>query len=126
MRALVFLLVVASCVAPPQERPSGGELLQNARWSRRNVRVRTLLPAEPILTDRRQVLRRGMRGEAVRRVQEFLQRVGLYDGPIHGVYDEATEEAVRRFQEIFGLKPDGRVGWRTAQAMERVRRGEVR
>ena len=61
-------------------------------------------------------LRRGSRGENVVRVQVMLNRIsGDYPAipkinPVNGIFGESTEQAVRRFQEIFNLTPDGVVG----------------
>ena len=61
-------------------------------------------------------LRRGAAGPDVVVVQTELNRIGLnYPAipkiqPVDGVFGQQTEEAVRRFQEIFGLTADGVVG----------------
>ena len=61
-------------------------------------------------------IRRGDRGEAVQRIQVMLNRISrdypaipkVY--PVDGVFGPATESAVKKFQEIFDLTPDGVVG----------------
>lgn len=61
-------------------------------------------------------LRRGAAGPDVVVVQTELNRIGQnYPAipkiqPVNGVFGQQTEEAVRRFQEIFGLTADGVVG----------------
>lgn len=61
-------------------------------------------------------LRLGDIGEDVFVVQVSLNRISQnYPAipkiqPVNGVYDENTREAVRQFQRIFGLTPDGVVG----------------
>ncbi len=57
-------------------------------------------------------LTRGMTGSRVMAVQEALGGIGYLVDPT-GTYDHATSEAVSRFQEDFGLIPDGIVGPRT-------------
>lgn len=57
----------------------------------------------------------GSEGEDVLRVQEFLATVAeVYTEipvpPESGVYDEATENSVRIFQNLFGIEPSGIVG----------------
>ena len=59
-------------------------------------------------------LRRGMVGENVIRIQYMLNRISQdypaipkIPTPLNGQFDEATEQAVRRFQQIFSLTPDG-------------------
>ena len=55
----------------------------------------------------RPVLRRGNTGEPVKEVQVML---GV---PVTGVFDDATDAAVRVFQRANGLDPDGEVGPKT-------------
>jgi N-acetylmuramoyl-L-alanine amidase len=56
------------------------------------------------------VLRLGMRGFAVERLQERLRMLGTYDGPIDGIFGPATEAAVQAVQRRHQLNPDGVVG----------------
>ncbi len=56
------------------------------------------------------VLRPGMRGEAVRQLQEKLRAKGVYQGAIDGVFGSATEAAVREIQRRHNLISDGIVG----------------
>ncbi len=81
---------------------------------------------------RMQPLRRGDRGPAVADVQISLRIVGLLpdDNPLTGAdgdglesveFDEATERAVRHFQQIRGLSVDGRVGEETYRALGEAR-----
>mgnify|MGYP000085471595 CR=1 FL=1 len=58
-----------------------------------------------------------MEGPDVENVQERLTDLGYYDGAINGVYDKPTAEAVRAFQEAFGLTADGVVGPITWEAI---------
>lgn len=58
-----------------------------------------------------------MMGPDVVNVQERLTERGFYTGEISGVYDRATAEAVRAFQEAFGLTADGVVGPVTWEAI---------
>lgn len=61
-------------------------------------------------------IRRYDSGEAVQRIQVMLNRISrdypaipkVY--PVDGVFGPATEAAVKKFQEIFDLTPDGIVG----------------
>ncbi|MDB9375247.1 peptidoglycan-binding protein [Nodularia sphaerocarpa] len=63
-------------------------------------------------------LERGDEGPSVRNLQEKLQKAGFYQAPITQVYDFSTEDAVRRFQEAYGLPVDGVVGETTRQKLE--------
>jgi N-acetylmuramoyl-L-alanine amidase len=63
------------------------------------------------------VLRQGMVGPAVARVQENLQIRGFYDGAIDGIFGPDTEAAVMEFQASAQLAADGVVGPATWQAL---------
>ena len=58
-----------------------------------------------------EVLTAGMSGEQVRSVQERLSQLGYLSASfVSGVYDTATEQAVRQFQQANGLTADGAAG----------------
>jgi putative peptidoglycan binding protein len=59
------------------------------------------------------VLGPGATGAAVSWLQSALSELGFYTAPVHGRFDEATRDAVIRFQEQRGLASDGRVDART-------------
>jgi peptidoglycan hydrolase-like protein with peptidoglycan-binding domain len=63
------------------------------------------------------VLSQGDRGSDVELVQERLQELGyLYESP-DGEFGSATRNAVIRFQQAYGLSPDGVVGSQTEAAL---------
>jgi N-acetylmuramoyl-L-alanine amidase len=69
-----------------------------------------------------QLLRRGDTGPAVAEVQAALAGLGLIaDRPTPPAYDEATESAVRLFQQRRGLSVDGIVGPETYRAINAAR-----
>lgn len=55
-------------------------------------------------------LKRGMTGLSVRTLQDGLKYEYYYSGPINGVFDQATEDAVKKKQVARGEFPDGIVG----------------
>jgi peptidoglycan hydrolase-like protein with peptidoglycan-binding domain len=68
------------------------------------------------------VLRLGDTGDAVRIIQYFLAIIGFFDErvpavTINGTFDEATEAAVRAFQQLAGIAVDGIVGRDTWNAL---------
>ena len=88
------------------------------------------ISAEEISKEFPGILRLGDSGSNVRNLQYFLAVVGeFYDTvpqiEITGVYDNATETAVRAFQQTVGLPQDGIVGINTWQELYRVYRGIV-
>ena len=62
-------------------------------------------------------IKSGEEGDRVVMLQEKLKELGLYDGKCNGVYDVATADAVKRFQEYNGLNADGVCTNDTLQAM---------
>ena len=63
------------------------------------------------------VLRPGSTGTAVTNLQNRLQEIGVYNGPVTGYYGRLTETAVRRVQASEGLTPDGIAGPTTLTAL---------
>lgn len=61
------------------------------------------------------VLRRGSSGSAVRKLQQDLRQLGYFNGQTTSTYGSQTEEAVLRFQQDNGMRPDGIVGARTKE-----------
>lgn len=63
-------------------------------------------------------LARGARGEAVRAVQDALMAQGVdVPGGVDGIFGAATEQAVRAFQELNGIRASGEVDLATAIAL---------
>jgi peptidoglycan hydrolase-like protein with peptidoglycan-binding domain len=65
-------------------------------------------------------LQAGSSGQAVIRLQQDLGRLGYFNGPITGNFGSETQQAVIRFQESRGIRPDGVVGARTKEAIRIV------
>ncbi|MBR2283349.1 MAG: peptidoglycan-binding protein [Ruminococcus sp.] len=80
----------------------------------KNAPVRTAMPSYPGIE-----LALGSAGNDVRSLQIYLNRIsGNYPAipkipQADGIFDAATESAVRTFQSVFGLEPDGIVGQAT-------------
>ena len=64
-------------------------------------------------------LRPGMHGDAIARLQERLQSLGIYSGSVDGVFGPETERAVKQAQRNNNLQPDGIVGPDTWRALLR-------
>jgi len=58
-------------------------------------------------------LRPGESGNNVRDLQKRLEQEDFYSGPVTGVYDSATQHAVKEFQIAHQIDPDGVVGQTT-------------
>jgi uncharacterized protein YraI len=63
------------------------------------------------------VLRPGSTGTGVTNLQNRLQEIGVYNGPVTGYYGRLTEAAVRTVQVSEGLTPDGIAGPTTLTAL---------
>lgn len=62
------------------------------------------------------ILRRGDKGEDVKKLQELLNELG-YEIKVDGDYGRGTKEAVRDFQQKNKLDADGNFGPKTAEVM---------
>lgn len=76
-------------------------------------------PAAPSAAVELPVLRLGMRGSAVARLQERLRAAGFFDGAIDGIFGTETQAAVQAAQRSYRLTPDGIVGSATWSALLR-------
>lgn len=65
-------------------------------------------------------LDRDSRGDLVKTLQRILSALGYNPGPEDGIFGPATLQAVTRFQRDSGLYPDGIVGPRTVEALEKA------
>lgn len=74
-------------------------------------------PASPPSTATWPLLQLGETGDAVTQLQAELNRIGIYQAPMDGVYGADTEQAVKQFQRQQGLRADGVVGVQTWQAL---------
>lgn len=55
--------------------------------------------------------------EGIKKVQDALKSKGFDPGPIDGVVGPRTREAVRRFQDSYGIKADGQIDNQTLYAL---------
>lgn len=62
-------------------------------------------------------VKKGMRGEAVKGIQERLVRLG-FDLEADGIFGDKTDHAVRELQTLFGYTVDGIVGEGTSRLMD--------
>ncbi|MFN8624902.1 MAG: peptidoglycan-binding domain-containing protein [Candidatus Binatia bacterium] len=61
--------------------------------------------------------RRGSMGPEVAKIQARLQQLGLYAGPLDGIFGGGTESAIKAFQRGNRVQVDGRVGPITWEAL---------
>ncbi|MBD2609118.1 peptidoglycan-binding protein [Scytonema hofmannii FACHB-248] len=67
------------------------------------------------------ILRIGMRGSEVVKLQERLKRLGFLNGNVDGDFGPSTEAAVKAAQQRYGLESDGIAGGATWDALTRRR-----
>ena len=68
------------------------------------------LPAASTTTTTQPMVYRGSRGDAVRKLQELLNKKGFDCGAVDGIFGSKTYAAVMAFQKANGLSADGIVG----------------
>lgn len=64
------------------------------------------------------LLKRGAKGEAVKRLQSALNRLGFDAGEVDGDYGPKTEAAVKRLQKAAGIEVDGDFGRQSYAALK--------
>ena len=92
---------------------------KNGQWIDPEPYLDKDYPVEPdvkYITMEIPVLKRGMKGEAVRALQAQLVGYG-YPITVDGSFGPKTEEAVKQYQREHGLKEDGSVGRKTRSKM---------
>src|SRR5699024_951061 len=66
-------------------------------------------------------LRRGDRGNGVKRIQRALNKANFNVGKVDGIYGSKTADAVRRFQEVYdAYNVDSIYGKRTRNRLKKV------
>ena len=83
---------------------------------------------KPAPVQKREILRKGMKGTDVREMQEDLIKLGygkyLEPDGADGDFGRNTKKAVQKFQEDHGLDDDGEVGPLTFEAIEKALNGK--
>ena len=77
-----------------------------------DVRSMYMITPDPNLTPEPTVflMKLGVKGDEVRKLQDRLRQLGYYSGEVDGQYGPGTQEAVIRFQEQHNLTADGIAG----------------
>lgn len=99
--------------APPPVRPFVGEGGAQPTDPGRAAPV-SPMPAQPknptLTTAEKRTLQ-------IMRVQIALTSLGLHTGPVSGVLDDQTKEALKRFQMVKGIEPNGLMSTETLNAL---------
>lgn len=80
----------------------------------------SLPPINTIGVAAQRILDKGDKGEDVAEMQRMLLRIGYRIGIADGIFGKKTEEAIKSFQALYGLKADGIVGPTTWRVLDQV------
>ncbi len=103
---------VPPAIAQPVPQPEAPPEFQD-------IRPEAEFAPQPDPLDPYPILRVGAQGDAVMRLQEKLQALGVFEGSVDGDFGPMTETAVMAAQAQLGLEPDGVVGPATWDALGR-------
>jgi len=107
-----------------RQTASSGETVQTRQTSSSGQTARQT-PAIQYTAGGMPILRIGMRGSEVVKLQERLKRLGFLDGDADGDFGTSTETAVKAAQQRYGLEADGIAGGATWDVLTR-RRSQAR
>ena len=98
--------------APTQEKDPVEEVIAKATKA---PAAQKELDEAPAMTPnpKYKLLKKGTRGEAVRKLQQRLKELGYLQAEADGIYGDRTKGAVMRFQKAHGLSRDGIAGKQT-------------
>ena len=65
------------------------------------------MPMEPVVFTKE--LKKGSKGDDVKKLQERITELGYFAGPISGNYQDKTVKAIKKIQEQNGMKASGKV-----------------
>ncbi|MGA7486680.1 MAG: peptidoglycan-binding domain-containing protein [Xanthobacteraceae bacterium] len=103
MKQLVFATVAAASLTALAIFPASAQAPQSAA----SVDAAQLsMDAVPTLTE-----------DSIRQVQDALRKKGFDVGPLDGIFGPRTEEAVRNFQDRYGMKVSGKFDNQTLYAL---------
>ena len=91
--------------------------------SKSKAKKRTATSKSVSSTSRRKSTRSKVKAQAVptsdrvKEIQSALQREGLYDGEPTGKWDDATAEAMRKYQDKNGFNPTGKIDARSLEKL---------
>lgn len=66
------------------------------------------------------ILKLGSRGPNVKLIQSLLKNIGYDPGPVDGIFGNATQRAVTEFQKDNNLIPDGIIGPKTLEVLNKL------
>jgi peptidoglycan hydrolase-like protein with peptidoglycan-binding domain len=94
-----------------------GGIVTNAYKALKLARQEIIDAKDPLFGST-ETVRRGDRGNDVKRLQEVLNELGYKAGSADGIFGKKTESAAIAFQKASGLVADGLVGKKTKEALQ--------
>ena len=110
MNRLVIASVSAFCLCVAAELPAAAQAPDQDVTSQSPAP-----PAEPKYLDMSAIP--ALTPDRVMKVQQALQRKGFDAGPIDGILGPMTKEAVRKYQDRYGIKASGEIDNQTLYAL---------
>ena len=103
--------VVENSVPPPEPPAREEKPLDKPTAARGTQPTQATAPAPPSSTALAAAIpaEDKMNARNRRQVQQALQRLGYYEGPLDELFGPATRSAIRRFQESIGAQATGRL-----------------
>ncbi|MEO1183694.1 MAG: peptidoglycan-binding domain-containing protein [Cyanobacteria bacterium J06636_27] len=106
---------------PPQKQAATTQTRKTTSTRQRSTTTKRKTPVVQYTAAGLPILRPGMRGSQVVKLQEKLSNLGLLKG-VDGDFGPVTTEAVKAFQKRNGLEPDGVVGGATWNLLDKRKR----
>lgn len=100
---------------------AGGKVLNGLVKRRKAEQEMFLKSSSSSASTGTNTLRFGSKGEEVRKIQNYLNSIGYSVGTADGVFGNNTKNAVIVFQKDSSLTPDGVVGVKTREALNKIK-----
>jgi peptidoglycan hydrolase-like protein with peptidoglycan-binding domain len=104
-----------------RQTASSGQTTRTSRQTASSGQTTRQTPSIQYTAGGMPILRLGMRGSEVVKLQERLKRLGFLNGDVDGDFGASTEAAVKAAQQRYGLEPDGIAGGATWDVLARRR-----
>lgn len=123
---ILWLVIIAGLIGVAMTAPALQDARQKLQIERSatptptaNVSSMLLITPDPNATPAPTalLLKLGVKGDEVTKLQNRLKELGYYEGDVDGAYGPGTQDAVIRFQTQHGLSADGIAGEGTRSAL---------
>ena len=113
--ALALLVAAGLSVSAASAKAQGTPSKKPSARSKSSGKSRRGITAKK--SSRRQRGQKAPDSERISEIQEALSKDGSFSGTPNGKWDDATVEAMRKFQESHGLNPTGKLDAKTLQKL---------